>query len=239
MDAMKKLLVLTFAILTTAVASKAAVISETVDFGTFNTDTEYSFSQFNTALGTLNSVTLSWTFNSAISSADITNLNAGTVTVTKIAFTNSIEGFLFNEPSDNYDVQSLKSRNHTPPSGSVTLANGDNYHVGTTTFTEFTEETEYVSGDAYFNAFKGTGDVPVYLTNTFGATPTASGAGGNLTWLTNIVGSSTGTLEVVYNYTAIAPVPEPSALILGCGGLFFMTAFAFKKRKPGKTFAAA
>lgn len=239
MAAMKKLLILTFAILTTAVASRAAVISETVDFGSFNSDREYSFSQFNTALGTLNSVTLSWTFNSAISSADITNQNAGTVTVTKVAFTNTIEGYLFNEPSDNYDVQSLKSKNVTPSGGQVVLTTGQNYHVGTQTFSQFTEEAEYVSGDAYFNAFKGTGDVPVYLTNTFGATPTASGAGGNLTWLTNIVGSSTGSLQVVYNYTAIAPVPEPSALILGCGGLFFMTAFAFKKRKPGKTFAAA
>lgn len=239
MTAMKKLLILTIAVLTTAVASKAAVISETVDFGSFNNDRQYSFSQFNTALGTLNSVTLSWTFNSNIVGADITNQNTGTVTVTKIAFTNTIEGFLFNEPSDDFDVQSIRSRNHTPSGGQVVLNSGDNYHVGSTTFTGFTEEAEYVSGDAYFNNFKGTGSVPVYLTNTFGATPTASGAGGNMAWLTSITGNSTGSLEVVYNYTAIAPVPEPSALILGCGGLFFMTAFAFKKRKPGKTFAAA
>ncbi|MGV3660579.1 MAG: choice-of-anchor E domain-containing protein [Prosthecobacter sp.] len=236
---MKKLLILTFALLTTAVASKAAVISETVDFGTFNSDSEYSFSQFNTALGTLNSVTLSWTFNSNIVGADITNQNTGTVTVTRIAFTNTIEGFLFNEPSDEFDVQAIRSRNHTPSGGQVVLTSGQNYHVGATSFTGFSEETEYVSGDANFESFKGTGDVPVYLTNTFGATPTASGAGGNMAWLTSITGNSTGSLEVIYNYTAIAPVPEPSALILGCGGLFFMTAFAFKKRKPGKTFAAA
>ncbi len=236
---MKKLLILTFAILTTAAASKAAVITETVDFGTFNADSQYSFSQFDTSLGTLNSVTLSWTFNSNITSSSITNQNAGAVTVTRIALANTIEGFLFNAPSDSFDLQAARSRNHTPPTGSVTLNNGEVYNPGGTSFAQYTEEAEYVSGDAYFEQFKGTGDVPVYLTNTFGATPTASGGGGNMTWLTNIVGSSTGSLEVVYNYTAIAPVPEPSALILGCGGLFFMTAFAFKKRKAGKTFAAA
>lgn len=232
MAAMKKLLILTFALLTTAVASKAAVITETVNFGTFTDDGVFSFNKFDTSLGELTSVTLNWTFNSNITSADITNQSPGSVTVTRIAFTNSIEGFLFNEPSDNFDVQALRSRNHTPTSGSVTLANGQTYHVGNTSFTGFTDEYEYLSGDAYFDQFKGTGDVPVYLTNTFGATPTASGGGSNQSWLTTIVGSSTGNLQVTYTYeAAIAPVPEPSALILGCGGLLFMTAFTIKKRK--------
>lgn len=228
---MKKLLILTFALLTTAVASRAAVISQTVDFGTFTDDGTFYFDQFDTSLGELTSVTLNWTFNSNIVSADITNQSPGTVTVTKITFTNTIEGFLFNEPSGDADVQALRSKNHTPPSGSVTLANGETYHVGSTTFTGTTDQTEYVSGDAYFDQFKGTGEVPLYLTDTFGATPTATGGGAYQSWLTTITGQSTGNVEVVYTYNAIAPVPEPSALILGCGGLLFMTAFTIKKKR--------
>lgn len=231
MAAMKKLLILTLAMLTTAVASKAAVITETVDFGTFTDNGTFAFSKFDTSLGELTSVTLNWSFNSNINSADITNQSAGSVTVTKIAFTNTIEGFLFTEPSDNFDVQALRAKNNTPPSGSITLAPGDTYHVNSTSFSGYTEEVEYVSGDAYFSQFQGTGDVPVYLTNTFGATPTATGGGSSQSWLTTILGSSTGNLEVTYTYNAIAPVPEPSALILGCGGLLFMTAFTIKKKR--------
>jgi len=52
--------------------------------------------------------------------------------------------------------------------------------------------------------------------------------------LTSITGSSTGNLQVTYTYTAappVAPVPEPAALVLGCGGMLFLGVFANGRRK--------
>lgn len=236
---MKKLL-LTIAIIATAAASNAAVITETLNFGSITGDKQLYFNQFNTALGTLNSVTLSWTISSSISSASITNQNTGTVNVSRIAFTNTVDAYVpaLGMPSDSDPTTSMfRSKNVTPTSGSVTLNQGDTYNVTGFTFNPtYTDTTNYTSADTNFNAFKGTGQVPIFLTNTFGATPTASGSGSTTSWLTSITGSSTGNLVVTYDYTAIAPVPEPSPFILGCGGLFFMSAFAFKvkKRKAAK-----
>jgi hypothetical protein len=76
--------------------------------------------------------------------------------------------------------------------------------------------------------------VPLYVTNTFGATVTASGSGVTSSWLTSITGTSTGNLHVTYTYNAapapIAPVPEPPAMILGFGGLLGLSCVAFKRR---------
>lgn len=228
-------------LLTTALTSRAEVIVQTVDFGTITGDTQLYFSQFNTALGTLTDVTLSWTVNSSISTASITNQNTGTVTVTRITFTNTVEGYVPSIGTDGDLVaEVLKSKSHTPPGGTVTLTQGQSYTVNNIVFSGFTQEDNYTSADANFDSFKGTGDVPLYLANTFGATPTASGSGSTTSWLTSITGSSTGSLEVTYTYSAtIAPVPEPPSIILGCGGLLFMTAFAFKQRRKSATSALA
>lgn len=228
---MKKILALASVLFVTALTGRADIISQTVDFGTISGEKQLYFNQFNTALGTLNDVTLSWTINSSISTASITNQNAGTVTVSKITFTNTVEGYV---PSigDSGDLvaEVVKSKNHTPAGGTVTLTPNQSYTVNNVTFTAFTQEDIYTSADANFDAFKGSGTVPLYLTNTFGATPTASGSGVTTSWLTSITGSSTGSLEVTYNYTAVAPVPEPPAFILGCGGLLFAGLMAFKKQ---------
>ncbi len=234
MVVMKKLSILAMLLLTTALNSRAEVIVQTVDFGTITGDTQLYFSQFNTALGTLTDVTLSWTVNSSISNASITNQNTGSVTVSRITFSNTVEGYVPSIGTDGDLVaEVLKSKSHTPPGGTVTLAQGQSYTVNNIVFSGFIQEDNYTSADANFDSFKGTGDVPLYLANTFGATPTASGSGSTTSWLTSITGSSTGSLEVTYTYTAapIAPVPEPPSIILGCGGLLFMTAFAFKQRR--------
>lgn len=235
MEDMKKLLLSTATFLTLTLASSAAVITETLDFGTITGDKQLYFNQFNTALGTLNSVTLTWTINSSISTAEITNQNTGAVTVTRIAFTNTVEGYVPSiGMSGDLVAEVSKSRSVTPNGSSVTLATGQSYTVNNITFSGFTEENYYTAADSNFSAFQGTGQVPIYLANTFGATPTASGAGSNMAWLTSITGSSTGNLQVTYDYTAaIAPVPEPSAFILGGGGLLFLGFFAFKNKKRG------
>jgi len=233
MKIITSLLTLVFA---TALTTRADVITQTVDFGSINGGSQFYFNQFNTALGTLTGVELDWTVNSSISSAQITNESSGTVTVTRIAFTNEVQGYVPSTGTDGTLVADLlNGKNVTPSGGHVNLSHGQTYNVGTVTFNGFTETDNYTSSDTGFNAYKGTGTVPLYLTNTFGATPTTSGSGQNISWLTTITGTTTGNLHVTYTYDAappIAPVPEPPAMLLGFGGLLGMAGFAFKRRTP-------
>jgi len=235
MVVMKKAIPLTIAILASALLCKGEVITETVNFGTITGDTQLYFSQFDTSLGTLTDVTLSWTINSTISTASIRNQNAGNVTISRVTFTNTVEGYV---PSVGMDgdliAEVAKSKSVTPGGGSVTLTPGQSYTVNNVVFSGFTQEDNYTAADANFNSFKGTGDVPLFITNTFGATPTASGSGSTTSWLTSITGSSTGNLVVTYNYTAappIAPVPEPHSIALGLMGLAFMGGFVLTGRR--------
>jgi len=237
MKIIPSLLTLVFA---TAITCKADVITQTIDFGTITGGSQFYFNQFNTALGTLTGVTLDWTVNSSISSASIKNENAGSVTISRISFTNTVEGYV---PSlgtaGDLVAEVAKSKSITPAGGTVTLAPGETYNYGSVAFSGFTQTDSYTSSDANFTDYQGTGTVPLYLTNTFGATPTASGSGSTTSWLTSITGSTTGNLVVTYNYTAapIAPVPEPPSLLLGFGGILGMAGFAFKRRT--KNLAAA
>ncbi|MCX6847615.1 MAG: choice-of-anchor E domain-containing protein [Verrucomicrobia bacterium] len=237
------LLTLTFAF-STALTCRADVISQTVDFGTITSGSQFYFNQFNTALGTLTGVTLDWTVNSSISSASVTNMNSGSVTVNKIVFTNTVDGYL---PSvgdtGNLAEEGTKTKTVTPGGtvGSRTLTTGQSYNLSNIALGTLTDSNSYAPGDADFNSFKGTGTVPLYITNTFGATVTASGSGVTNSWLTSITGTSTGNLQVTYEYTAapIAPVPEPPSLLLGFGGILGMAGFAFKRRAKNTAAALA
>lgn len=242
MTVMKIPLFLAITVISLTSICKADVIVQNVDFGTITGDTQLYFSQFNTSLGTLTDVTLSWTVNSSISTASITNQNVGSVTVSKITFTNTVEGYVPSVgTSGDLVAEVAKAKSVTPAGGTVTLSPGQSYTINNVVFSGFTQSDNYTSADANFSSFQGTGSVPLYLTNTFGATPTASGSGSTTSWLTSITGSTTGSLQVTYNYTAapIAPVPEPPSIILGCGGILFMATFAFKRRQASSLEAQA
>jgi len=239
MKILPTLITLVFA---TALTSRADVITQTVDFGSITGGSQFYFNQFNTALGTLTGVELDWTVNSSISSAAITNMNTGTVNVSRISFTNTVEGYVPSTGTAGSLVADVfNNKNVTPTGGRVTLTHGQSYSLSGITFNPFTQTDNYTSADANFDAYKGTGTVPLYLTNTFGATPTASGSGITTSWLTSITGATTGNLHVIYTYDAappVAPVPEPPAVLLGFGGLLGMAGFAFKRRMPKQAEAA-
>ena len=226
---MKNTFYLAIAILALVSPAKGEMITQTVDFGSITGGSQFYFSQFDSSLGTLTDVTLSWTINSTISTAQITNQNAGNVTVSRITFTNTVEGYV---PSvgDSGDLIAVvsKSKSVVPGGGSVTLTPGQSYTINNVVFSGFTQTDSYTSADSNFDSFTGSGEVPLYLANTFGATPTASGSGSTTSWLTSITGSSTGNLVVAYTYTAapIAPVPEPHSIALGLVGLVFIAGFA-------------
>ena len=237
MAVMKIIFTLFTFVFATALTSRADVISQTVDFGTITSGSQFYFNQFNTALGTLTGVTLDWTVNSSIASSSVTNMNSGTVTVTKIGFSNTVDAYL---PSvgDTGDLAMEDTKNKSVTlsgsSASRTLTTGHSYNLNSVALGTLTDSSSYAPGDTDFNSFKGTGSVPLYVTNTFGATVTASGSGVTNSWLTSITGTSTGNLQVTYTYNAapppVAPVPEPPSLILGFGGILGMAAFAFNRR---------
>ncbi len=241
MKIISTLLTLVFA---TALTSRADVISQTVDFGTITSGSQFYFNQFNTALGTLTGVTLDWTVNSSIASASVTNMNSGSVVVSKISFSNTVDAYL---PSvgdtGNLAMEDIKSKplTLTGSTASRTLSHGQSYNLSNISLGALADSTSYAPGDTDFNSFKGTGTVPLYVTNTFGATVTASGSGVTNSWLTSITGTSTGNLQVTYTYTAapIAPVPEPPSLLLGFGGILGMAGFAFKRRTKNSAAALA
>ena len=112
--------------------------------------------------GTLTGVTLDWTVNSSITSASIKNENAGTVTISKISFTNTVEGYV---PSvgDTGDLvaEVAKAKSITPAGGTVTLAPGETYNYGSVAFSGFTQTDNYTSSDANFTDYQGTGTVPL------------------------------------------------------------------------------
>lgn len=234
-------------ILATALNSHAGVITQTVDFGSVSGSGQFYFNQFNTSLGNLTSVQLDWTFNSSISSAQITNANAGTVTVSKVGFTSTVDAYVPSvADSGSLATEALSSKPPaTPTGGAKTLTSGQSFTMSNITFSQYTDSSYYAPGDTDFNSFKGTGSVPLYLTNTFGATPTVSGTSSStLTWITSITGSTTGNLVVTYTYDAappISPVPEPPSVILGFGGILGMAGIAFLRRskKPAEEQAAA
>ena len=235
MAVMKIISTLLAILFTTTLTTRADVITQTLDFGTFNGGQQYYFNQFNTSLGTLTEVTLDWTINSTITNATVTNENTGTVTLSKIAFTNAVEGYVPSVGDAGPLVAEAFSGKTINATGSRTLTHGQSYTMTNVTLNPFTQTDNYTTGDDSFNSFKGTGSVPIYLTNTFGATPTATGSGSTTTsWLTSITGSTSGNLHVTYTYNAapppVAPVPEPPSLILGFGGILGLAAFAFKRR---------
>lgn len=225
-------------LLASTLPTKADMIEQTVDFGSIAAGSQFYFNQFNTALGTLTGVTLDWTVNSSIATSSVTNMNTGTVTVSKIVFTNTVSGFLPSIGENGNLAQeqtAVKSVTLPGNSASRTLTSGQAYNLNNVTLSSISDTTSYAPGDTDFNSFKGTGSVPLYVSNAFGATVTASGQGITNSWLTSITGTSTGNLHVTYTYDAappppIAPVPEPSALILGFGGLLGFSGLAFKRR---------
>ena len=171
---------------------------------------------FNTSLGTLDSVTLT------LATADTTSISIVNTTGSPQSYTSATAtiGITATVPSSGLSVTSTTTSSGV--SGSIGSAVGPYYLAPATTdgFASTGAQTSNL-GD-----YETTGIYPVDISATSGiyAGSAVQGVifGGNAT--------SSGTLEVTYDYTPVA-TPEPSSLIGGFGILGSMAVMAWRKRK--------
>jgi hypothetical protein len=252
-EVMKILPALITLLLATALTSRANVITQTIDFGSYSGSSQHSINQFNTALGTLTEVGLVWTLNSSVSSAQITNTGSSSVNISLIDFQSIYEATI---PGVPIGFRFGSGATEFLSGGSGTLNPGQTYDAAPITLSTGGGGEWFYSSSSdfgtYTNAYLGTGTVPLYLSTSFTATPymlvTTYNQAKNVwgthnnplpSYNSSITGSASGNLQVTYTYNAVAPVPEPPALLLGFGGLLGMAGLAFKRRTPRQAAAQA
>lgn len=196
-------------IVTTAGTANAASLSYTASIASQQTDilnAPLSVQQFNSSLGTLNSVELDF----------ISNIT-GNASVTNTGTTNGKFSLSLGAEVDLVDTvsnQGLLSLN--PFTSSSLLSVGAKNSLSTPTLTASDSTSEILTTGSLFQSFIGNGN----RNFLFSALAQSGVIGsGNVTSVVNTFAD--GTLTVIYNYTeGSQPVPEPSALLgIGLAGV--------------------
>lgn len=220
--------VLFFGALCAASATADVLTLNTITFNsTVGSQSNYPtlyFAKFDSSLGTLTSVTFDWVVNSSVLSASVTNQSAGSVTINRFSFTRN---FTATGPGDAPIIEDLQGKNSSFTA--VSLSNGQTKTVNNVGFNQVSGSTEITEG---LQAYVGSGNTSMTLNNSIGVTPNVTAGGDqNLSWLTNVSGTSDGALTVSYNYAPVQSVPEPSSILL-CGAPLLLGGVALLKRSP-------
>jgi len=203
--------------------ASAATITQTFSYGPAYTDWSngYVFNQFNTALGTLNSVT--------VQSSGVLNTMSATFTDNSIqpeTLTSFQETFLagLTGPS----ATNLSSSTALPGMGPIILGplgsgtNSTSQSVSNVAF-NLGSDTYYTS----LNAYEGLGSVT--FTGTAQASDSFSGDS-NIDWTATT--QATQTVTVVYDYNPTG-VPEPVSVVLSGSGLALLA--VWRRKRPAHT----
>ncbi len=218
-------------------AAHAGTITQTGDVATQTTDysnqaftvtggaNATTFAAFNAALGTLNSVSVTYSVNGTetgtltntsattqafkfTSSSNITASDAGNSPAALIAYLGS--GLTLSEPNNSYTLTSGATTAITPAGNAFTNSPSSE----TTVFTGANAD-EFIGKNFSLALSTLTGSAFM-------------GGGGNIKTVLNTVAG--GDISIVYNYTPFAKVPEPSALAAFGAGLLGLTFVRFRKR---------
>lgn len=231
-------------VLLAGAANAATTVPQTVNFD-YAASQSLSFEKFNPAFGTLTGVSLSWNVNSKISTFNVTNIIAETVTLDTVDFTRTFRAYT---PSSSA-VNALRVVSNVVAAEQVApyaeLAQNETYYISNLAFdtlvtTNFITSTSDPDGAfppyTGFNDFIGTGTVPLYLTSSYGDSIQISGSGGDPSkYSIEKLGNTSGDLTVTYHYEVTA-VPEPSTVLLCAAPVLLCGATlvrrARKSRKP-------
>jgi hypothetical protein len=235
MEVMKIIPTLITLLFSTALTSRADVITQTIDFGSATNDSQFNVNLFNASLGTLTKIGLEWTVNPILSSAQFTNNGSSAVTINKIAFGGNTE---FTIAGTGQGLYKYTTGEVVPLGGAGTLNPGQSYDVTNATLSSIYQNQLWVNPfqpgklSHLFDTFTGSGTTPLLF-----SMPNAwVGAQVGDTYINSLALTGApnfeyrGNLVVTYTYNAVAPVPEPPAVLLGFGGLLGMAGFALKRR---------
>lgn len=192
------------------ISSTANVTSPVTDY--FDAASQVTFDQFDTSLGTLNSVSISYTPVSIRTDGyanfrddDWANETAGTQSIYGSVY-GSIAGL-------GYSLSRTSSNRTLNCAGSVSLTSGSSCGVNFSTYTQSLAGQNYsnLTSASVLNAFTGSGVVAAVF--DLGGRLYTNETDGDDGYITSRYGYAYafGNMTISYDYTAPAPVPVPAA----------------------------
>ena len=198
----------------------ANTITQTLDYGSSGSpltnpiSDPLAFNQFNTSLGTLTSVTISFSDNSA-----------GTVQITNNGSSTGSFAAGLNEKLSLYDPNSIKLASYTDigsSSGYVNIASNGSY-----TFNQSASGSSPLTTlSSNLGEFEGNSTITLTLNGTATASITGPTPYNAIT-----LSQSYGTATVTYTYA----VPEPGTGVLLMGGFLAVGGLVLRRRTMGST----
>ncbi len=198
-----------------ATAAEAGMVtySDSISQTTTNWSNVLTVSKFDTSLGTLNSVTITFG-GSVVSNAKVESLDATSSTITakssaELKLSYSDGTLLFDETPTN-----SKTFNASAFDGMIDFGGTSGHSFGNVTATISPNDMTVLTSGAEFAAFQGTGTYS-FSTSTNDHSST-TGAGNLISQISTTAGDS---VSVTYDYTPTSSVPEPSTAVTAAIGV--------------------
>lgn len=197
-----------------ATAAEAGMVtySDSISVTTTNWSNHLNVSKFDTSLGTLNSVTITFG-GTVVSNAKVESLDAALSTITakssaELTLKYSDGTLLFDETPTN-----SKTFNASAFDGVIDFGGTSGHSFGDVTATISPNDTTVLTSGTEFAAFEGSGTYS-FITATSDHSST-TGAGNLISQVSTKAGDN---VSVTYNYTAASTVPEPSSAVTAAIG---------------------